>query len=318
MTEFRIYKGEELFSLKFQKRPFLVDKLIREKDSIILVGDSKAGKSIFMFQLICSLTSQLPFLDKYDILRPLKVLYVQLEGELEDSYDRFERLKKSLDINSELFSLGYLPPLSLENLGVAKKLEADIRNVMIPDVLIIDPIYAACLGDLSNNDLVRRFLGNLRIIKQSLNTTLILVHHTSKLTFNSYGEPIDKGDKGLFGSTFFQAFPDHVLLLTLDRKSQIRTLTCKTQRSGDIEEEIHLKLIQPDPLYFQVTEEIPADELAILEVLRQERFKDGLSIDQLCKETQLSRTSVYRSIKIPLSKNLIIKGLAYPRIYKAV
>jgi len=62
MSNFATYSGEEFFGLTLPKREFLVDGFIREKDTVMLVGDEKAGKSLLAFQLICSLTSGHPFL----------------------------------------------------------------------------------------------------------------------------------------------------------------------------------------------------------------------------------------------------------------
>ena len=57
MSNFGVYLGKQFFGLKLKKRKFLVENVIREKDSVILVGNEKSGKSLLTFQLICSLTS---------------------------------------------------------------------------------------------------------------------------------------------------------------------------------------------------------------------------------------------------------------------
>ena len=99
MTLFGSYSGDELLEQEFPKREFLVEKIIRERDSVIFVGDEKSGKSILVLQLICSLTSQHPFLDKLKVLRPTKVTLVQLEGEIGDTQDRLKRMISALDID---------------------------------------------------------------------------------------------------------------------------------------------------------------------------------------------------------------------------
>ena len=67
MSDFGAYSGRELFEKEFPKRAWLVEGIIKEKDSVILVGDPKAGKSLLAFQLICSMTSQHPFLDHHQV-----------------------------------------------------------------------------------------------------------------------------------------------------------------------------------------------------------------------------------------------------------
>ena len=103
MSDFGSYTGEQFFALQFPPRCFLVDKFIKEKDSVIFVGEEKSGKSILLFQLITALTSKHPFLDNYAVSKACNVTYVQLEGELADSQDRFNRMIGSVDFDQSLF-----------------------------------------------------------------------------------------------------------------------------------------------------------------------------------------------------------------------
>lgn len=298
MNSFKIYSGNDLLSLQIPQRQFIVEKLIKEKDSVIFVGDAKAGKSVLILQLICSLTSQQSFLNKYNIYKPYTVLYIQLEGELEDTQDRLRRMMKTQELNPDLFYLAYFPPLRLENTQAILDLKKDIEKICKPDVIIIDPLYACCTGSLSDDTMVRRLVGNFRIFKETLNVTLILVHHTHKLRLNPWGEPLDIGDNAFFGSTFFKAFPDHLIMFLWDRKTNIRTLSCTTQRSGEIEAEIKLKLIQPEPLYFEETTQETCEHQFLIDLLL--KHKEGLSVveilELLPKQTKVSRSTIYRAL----------------------
>lgn len=321
-SNFGTYKGDKFLALDIPPREWLVEKLCRRNDSVILVGNEKSGKSLFIFQLICSLTSCHPFLDRYAVLKPCKVVYVQLEGELGNSQDRFKRMIKTVDLHPELFTYMFYPPLEMEDksytdglaMVILKNLNPEAKHykemVIKPDVVIIDPIYFAFRGSLSNDELVRKFIGNLRIFKDKLECAIILVHHTHKTRWDIKGNKINEGDEALFGSKFFKAWADHILLFLYDPYTLTRILMCNTQRSGDIMRECYLKLIEPDPLYFveeRMDDRAPNKDYSIVELLKTSEYLQGLSAGQIIEYLNISKPTFYKSIKQPLAQGIIIK-----------
>lgn len=307
MSDFGSYTGSQFFDLKFPPRAFLIDKFMKEKDSVILVGESKAGKSILVFQLITALTSTHPFLDTYSVLRPLKVTYVQLEGELHDSQDRFNRMIGAIDFDKDLFNIIFSEPLQLQNSDGLADLKKRIEALGKPDVIIIDPIYFAMVGSLSDDDLVRRFIGNVRILKDYFGCAVILVHHTHKIKLDQKGNVIYEGDNALFGSVFFQAFADHMFLFRYDKVANLRYLTCDTQRAGDIIKDIRLRLVEPDPLYFEIVTTDITNWTKIHDLMFNKPKEPGYSCQEVEQALGMKRDTFYRSIKEPLRDKLLFK-----------
>lgn len=311
MSDFGSYSGEEFFKLQFPERKFLVDKIMRERDSVLLVGGEKSGKSVLIKQLICSLTTgSQPFLDEFEVNRACKVTYIQLEGELGDTQDRFRRMIKALDFDSANFHILFYGPLALQEKEPLKAVVSEIEKVHKPDVIIIDPLYFACVGgSMSDDEHIVKFTGNMRILKDHFNCALILVHHTHKIRLDTRGQVISEGDNATFGSTFLKAWPDHLLLFKLDQASGIRHLTCLTQRSGDIIKSLDLQLIQPNPLYFHkeyTTETIHDKGPAILRVLQEHPY--GLDITKIGQFVGAARSTVYRDIKPLLNSGIVVKN----------
>ncbi len=327
MSNFGNYIGSDFLTKEFPKREWLIENICRKNDSVILVGNEKSGKSLFVFQLLCSLTSCHPFLDLYNVPKPLKVVYIQLEGEIADSQDRMKRMIKTLDINSDNFHLRFSAPLNLEEKGFADGLAMDIlknfnpqgrvKDVLLvkPDIVIIDPIYFAFTGSLNEDKDVRAFLGNLRTFKDTLDCAIILVHHTHKTRLNYKGNVIEEGDEALFGSKFLKAWADHILLFLFDQKTKLRTLSCNTQRSGDIIEACELRLIEPEPLYFEKIDKEATKDLLVVDLLKREEFKEGLSVEDIKEKLGLASSSFYRSIKQPLAQGMVIKSEKRPLKY---
>lgn len=324
MSDFGVFSGKEFFELQFPERKFLVDKIMREKDSVLFVGGEKAGKSVLIKQLICSLvTGTHPFLDEYEVLKPCKVTYVQLEGELGDTQDRFKRMITALDFNTDNFQMIFLQPQRLHEKDPLEALMADIEMFHKPDVIIIDPLYFACVGgSISDDEHIIKFTGNMRVMKDHFGCSLVIVHHTHKVKLTKDGDVMQEGDDATFGSTFLKAWPDHLILFTYNKKTGLRHMSCGTQRSGDIVKNLALELIQPNPLYFRRLTD-PSETgraMAICELLnRMENLNIGLTADQICHALEIKRSTFYKNIKQPLSEKMITKDDSKrPVIYRVL
>lgn len=278
---------------EFPMRPWLISGIIRELDTVLLVGTEKAGKSLITQQMICSLTSGHPFLDKYEVGRQYRVSYVQLEGEIEDTQLNFKRMLSSVDFAPEMFQLVYCNALSLEDGKDALDLIKEIQQHHKPDIVVIDPLYMAMKGGLSEDVPVRDFWGSVRKIKRTLSCAVVVIHHAHKIRFTRDGKVIEEGDNATFGSAFLKAYPDNILFLAHDKKNGMRILSCQTQRKGDIEKSIKLNLVQPDPLYFEEAEQSGTYEGNIMQLLQS----GPKSIEELEEITKFSRSTLYRSIK---------------------
>jgi len=301
---FGLYRGDKLMALNLPKREFLMDNFIREKDSIIFVGDEKSGKSICIFQMICSLTSGHPFLDRFSIKKECKVVYIQLEGELEDTIDRLQRMSKVIDFKPDNLLLDYSPALDLQEARKVNPLVERYKDFS-PDIVLIDPAYFAFTGDLSDNKIVRMFTSNMRAFKNKLNCALAIVHHTHRSKKDIKGKSIQEGDEAIFGSKFFKAWADHTLLFTYDKKNNTRRLSCETQRSGDVNESATLKMIQPDPLYFVEISTMPSRASVVLDAIL--RYASGATREDIENETSLAKATVYRALTELVTDGRVIK-----------
>lgn len=310
---FRVYTGEELMNLDMPKREFLIDRYIRERDSVMLVGDEKSGKSILAFQMMCSMTSGHPFLDKFNVPRELRVVYVQMEGEIEDTYDRLQRMTQIVDIEPSNFLMYYTGNLSLDDPNEVIPF-ADMFREFNPDIIIIDPIYFALSGDLNDNLAVRAFTSNLRAIKNKLDCAIMLVHHTHRLRHNIKGDILQEGDEAIYGSKFFKAWADHILFFVYDKKNVKRVLSCSTQRSGNIHENVHMKLIQPEPLYFEEIDQNPAREAVVLDAIARSN-NNGLNMAELKANTGLAESTLYQSIALLVKEKVVCKTKTRPVRY---
>ena len=315
-NKFKSWSGQELMSAKFKKRDWLIENIFRERDTMLFVGDEKAGKSLVIQQMVCCLTSQHALFDKYKVTKPCRISYIQLEGEIEDTQDRFLRLNKTIDFNPDLFQLLFMPPINFQDPNEYGQIGNEIAKFHKPDIIIIDPLYCAMAGSLNDDMAVRQFVGAIRRFKHILNCGIIIVHHTHKIRLTRDGKHIQEGDEATFGSKFLKAYPDHTMLLAYNKKTEERILTCSTQRMGDIEKTLCLNLHQPDPLYFYETEEIITKEDGIYSLLKN--YPEGLTVQEILDKSEMHSRTFYRSQKILFTQNRIKKTNSRPVKYIAI
>jgi hypothetical protein len=319
LSNFGAYIGTDFLNKEFPERDWIIEGLLRKSDALLWVGQEKAGKTLISMQaFICCLTTGHPFIDKHNIPKPKRVTYILLEGDISESQDRIKRLSKTLDINPDNFVFMYYPHLQLQTrngpYGLNHLLQ-EIKKYDCHDVVVIDPLYRAFSGSMVKDEVVREVVTNFDIIKDELNCALVVIHHTHKKKFDMKGDVIVEGDDATFGSVWFKAWASQIVLQTYNVKTGARGFYCTTQRSGDILKECELKLVEPNPLYFESIDKEPTMDLKIVELLKGENCNGGLKVEEIKERLKLSNSSFYRSIKQPLAQGMIIKSEIRPLKY---
>jgi len=243
----------ELMSLPTQEDNFLIENLLWERQVVILLAREKVGKSILSKHMACCLSSGKPFLDTFHVKRPVRVLYIQLEGDMYETNDRLKRMQMGVDINPNNFFFMFKARmfLNIEEEMQNLCIEIDLMDVR-PEVIFIDPLYTAIKGSISKDDVASALIGNLRLMQSRYRCAMILSHHNHKPIRSKDGWLIDEGDDAIMGSSYLKNFANHVILLTEDKKTKLRTMSCTTQRNGEVFKDIKLEMIQPEPLMFKL------------------------------------------------------------------
>ena len=283
----------------------------------MIVAPAKMGKSILAQQLACSLTNGAPFLDTFEISKPVTVWYFATEGKDEDIKDRLIRMNKVIPINPDRFLLFCSAGLRF-NTRPAQKIIKDLLEQYkdrLPKVIIIDALYRAIKGSIKDDDTVNEFHHVVGKLADICDSAVVFVHHMKKpqrLMDGSFG---DRSDNDAYGSAFLNAAVDHIYWMeqcTKNRKDKI--LRCDTQRSGKIIEDLRLTLIEPDPLFFKIVSQHEEELHKIRNVLLKEF--EGMDITKLMKKTNLKRSTLYTALKEMLDKGEVEKSDGYPRLYR--
>lgn len=255
--------GNDLINLPFETNDYLIENLLWKNDTVFILAQEKAGKSIFSFQMALSLTCGEPFLEMFDVARPMKVLYVQAEGSLSETQDRIRRSIKKLNWNPDLWRHYYPPALSLDtDEGYNDFVDVIRAGEFQPDIIFLDPLYMAMEGDLSDNKAARKFCRNIRRLKETFDCAVLVNHHEHRPKLNQMGNRIEEGDGSIMGSFVWKAFASHVLRMKIVKekgvdieKSKVRKVTCGTQRSGNVTDDIEIRIVDANnDLFFELND----------------------------------------------------------------
>lgn len=175
----------------------------------IVAGEPKSFKSTLVMDLALSIATGKPFLNKFPIESPGKVLYIQNENAHWIMKDRFEKMLKHKGLVGGVKKKGSKlkitwPPeiplyminqqsFMLSDESDQKYLEELIKKLR-PELVILDPLYLMFNGDVSSSQELHPVLSWLIDIKNTYKCGIILIHH-----YNKSGES-KRGGQRMLGS----------------------------------------------------------------------------------------------------------------------
>ena len=273
--------GHDILNFPSEPNDYLVENFLWKGSISMVIGAEKVCKSIFTSHKAMAMTSGDAFLDCFDVSKPLKVLYVQAEGEMGETKDRFLSATKKGGVtwNPDNWRHYYPPALCLDIDGVLDEhgqypsgtyndfVERIRRSGFKPDAIFIDPLYMAMKGKISDEGAVRDFWRNIRRLKEEFSCAIVVIHHERRPKLDQFNRKIEEGDNSIFGSSMLKNFASHVLRISIvDNKGKpmsaekeesntikYRKVACTTSRSGNVTKKLLLRLIE-DPLKFEIVD----------------------------------------------------------------
>lgn len=186
-------------------RKAIISELLFERDIFLLTADAGAGKSIFGTLMAACLSFRRPFLG-LDIPEAKKVMYVQLEGDYEESIERLRYMEMEGGKIIEEKNLLWVEEKTLDVLDKAsvQGFFARINETEFkPDVVIIDPIYKLSAQDISTGVAALGVIHFSDAIISKWNCANVLIHHNLKESYAADGNKV-KRDDAYYGHSFIK------------------------------------------------------------------------------------------------------------------
>lgn len=314
----RGYTGVDLMTLSKKKIEPIIEGFLFESDYVMVVAPPKVGKSLFVQQMACSLSSGQPFLETFEIPHAVNVWYFATEGKDDATKDRFIRMSHSIPIDFSKLFLFCSAGLRL-NTPLGAKLLAQVEEkwgaLYPPKVIIIDALYRAIKGSVKDDDIVNEFHQVIGELADRYGAAVIIVHHMKKPVWTEGGGRRERSDDDTYGSVFLTASVDQLYWLEkCEKNPKDIVLKCDTQRSGEAIDNLRLSLLEPDPLYYKITSMYQDEMHRIVSVLKS--HKQGLPVDKVVKATSLGRSTVYLCFKELIDLGEVEKTSGKPVLYK--
>lgn len=303
---------EDFYNLNTEQAPLAEGFLYKHKVHM-LYADPGAGKSTITQQLALELAAGKPVFKVLDVPHPMKVYYIQLEGDLAES---IERMRLMSGFGTE----GFVEPnfdnlywdrdhvgLNVIDQTQVTRLINDIMEIMPePDLIIIDPIYQAIVGDLSKPEVPMAYCRFSAFIRNIFNCAILHVHHTPKESADKNGDIIKR--QTFYGSQWFAAHMNSMYYLdAVNKKTGKTVLYNKKQRNSNMLPEIQLSYdVETHSVYIEQDEKKMDGRERFMHFINESKKQDRwVSIYDIMEETLLA-CSYCRNLIGNLKKNKVL------------
>lgn len=250
---------------------FLVAEGILPKGGRLLVsGAPKVGKSIYVQNLVLSLASGIPFLRKFAIDHPTRVLLLDRELSRRALYDRLSALmgdRPGYQAAAENLLIDHDHNIRIDQQHADETLIQLIEQNGV-EVLVLDTAYKFFSGDMESTTSVNKALGTLDKVIAQTGVSVVLTHHHRKSSGGGKGKEDGPHPDQVVGSFLWTGWPNGTVLLNFakDRVKEPFTTVCSFTAFRDA--------APPEPLLLHRTRE-SISYTAISTYVPPEESQDG-------------------------------------------
>ena len=287
-------------SLEHDPDNYLIEAILWERQTVVLLAREKVGKSLLSLQMACSLSCGEALFGEYEILEPMQVLYIQTESTRSETIERLKNMtgNNGLTWNPDNFYLYSTHSMALDTQEGYDHLLGLLHEYHLkPRVIFVDPLYMSMQGGLTDDLASRHMSSHLRQLADTFEAAMVVNHHEHRPKKDQKGDWIDEGDASIMGSFVWKAFPNHIIHLRL-RPDGLRSLECTTQRSSRVIKDLRLELVQPHPLYYRIHG--TPDHMPYVDTVRKWVLNRSKPV---CAKTIIDGTG--------LSRSAVMKSLSY-------
>lgn len=179
------YTLKQLLDSKFPQPDPIIEGWLWKKSKHVVGGREGDGKSLFVQAMGLAASKGGTFLGTWTIPLPMTVVYLQSEGLVEETSQRFAKMKQSHPHDMDRFHIIYSDSFFLDVPEVFKEL-LDHLDTIKPELVIVDPMYLMINeGNLNEGDVMRKLIHKLDLILARYQCGILLVHHENKDIFSS-------------------------------------------------------------------------------------------------------------------------------------
>jgi hypothetical protein len=230
---------------------WLIEGVLPTGGRLLVTGAPKVGKSIWIQNLVLSLATGVPFLRRFKVDHPTRVLLLDRELSRRSLFDRFMALIE--DRPGFKAGLPNLLPdhdhnLKLDQKGALETLVQLVEQNGV-EVIVFDTAYKFFSGDMESSSAVAKAFDVLDQLIKRTGVSVILTHHHRKGSGAAKGKEEAGHPDQVVGSFLWTGWPNGTVLLNFakDRVREPFTTICSFTAFRDC--------APPDPLMLHRTRE---------------------------------------------------------------
>lgn len=210
-----------------EETKWLIDNVLPVGGRLLVTGAPKVGKSIFIEDLCLALTTGVPFLRRFNVDHPTRVLLLDRELSKRSFYDRIssfveDRLGYKAGLTNLLVDHDHM--IKLDQPG-ALEILTQLVEMNGAEVVVFDTAYKFFTGDIESSKGVSKVFDTLDMLIKQTGVSIILTHHHRK---GQAGQKEGPSPDQVVGSFLWTGWPNGTILLNFakDRVREPFTTIC--------------------------------------------------------------------------------------------
>lgn len=196
----------DLDNLKITRKA-IAEEFLYERDIMLISGDSGIGKSSIALQIAYDITTSKLLFSSLNIPNNKKFLYLQLEGDYEESIERLRLIEEATGIktNHDNLMIYELKNFECSDKGQRDKFFEIIESTGFkPDVFCMDPMYKLSGKDIAKSEGALAVVEFSDYAQMKWGCSNMIMHHNLKTTYDIVDKKkVQKGDP-YYGHSFLK------------------------------------------------------------------------------------------------------------------
>lgn len=310
---------DKFMSHEIKDPGWLIEGIWQKNSHGFIAGEPKTYKSVLATDLLVSVASNTPFLNKFEVLHSGPVLYIQEENSPWTVQDRIRKLAHARGLlhgkvkrrSRKSFEIQFPPILPmhfLNNKGMdltnpecLQVIEEKVSQVK-PILIVFDPLYLMLGGKDENSakDL-RPILNWLLEIRYKYGTAVIVLHHWNK------GGKSERGGQRMLGSATFHGWVESAMYCRVLDEVEHKIAVEREFRSYSKRGPLEIKFTMDDPggLKYEVEVSENSKEVQKSDILDLLTGTPGLSEKEIAKALGMTTKQVQNRLGALEAKGLV-------------
>lgn len=189
-----------------EPRSYLINDFVMKGTTSMWYGQPAVGKSTLIAQIICQSSCGQPVFGAFEVPSCLKSCYFSFERTLDEIGERVYHMGKVIPVKwSNIYLSDHFIGIDLLQPNQVDYFLKSIDSIGRPDIVYLDPIYAAIRGGLSQDEKATAFTRVSAQIIRKFGCSVVWSHHPVKSEYEVISGEKYKKSKTFYGGVFLEA-----------------------------------------------------------------------------------------------------------------